>query len=229
MMMHLLKRPIAYHAIVARAFGSVKVAVMWSQLYYWSDKTKDPNGWIYKSAQEMEEETGLTRRESDTARQVAMKLGVIDAEVRGTPPVMNYKVNMEKSIEVIRAYIESQTIGKVYGVPVYVKEKFVGIKEVTTHLPTPADFAKAFFSEVGEGEREEVRQWLIAKGAWSQASAQEVRKFIAYWTEPSANGKKQRWQKQPTFEVKRRIANWLDNSSKNVGHGAKVARSGMTL
>ena len=40
----------------------------------------------------------------------------------------------------------------------------------------------------------------------------EVRKFYMYWTEPTKNGKKQRWQTEKTFEVKRRLIRWLDNA-----------------
>ena len=36
----------------------------------------------------------------------------------------------------------------------------------------------------------------------------EVKKFIDYWTEPNTTGK-QRWQLQPTFEVRRRLTTWL--------------------
>ena len=39
----------------------------------------------------------------------------------------------------------------------------------------------------------------------------EVIKFIHYWTEPTKSGKQQRWETQPTFELKRRLATWLNN------------------
>lgn len=39
----------------------------------------------------------------------------------------------------------------------------------------------------------------------------EFDKFILYWTEPNGSGTKQRWQQQPTFDVKRRLVNWLSN------------------
>jgi hypothetical protein len=37
----------------------------------------------------------------------------------------------------------------------------------------------------------------------------EVAKFVSYWTEPTPNGKKQRWEIQKTFDYKRRLATWL--------------------
>jgi DNA-binding transcriptional regulator YhcF (GntR family) len=43
---------------------------------------------------------------------------------------------------------------------------------------------------------------------------EEVKKFILYWTEKSPNGKKQRWEMQKTFDVKRRLFTWFSNQNK---------------
>jgi hypothetical protein len=97
----LLRRPIAYQPIVAKAVGSVKLAVLWSQLYYWSDKTSDPEGWIYKKREDIWDETGLTRSGQETARVLGEKIGVIMTEVRGHPPTTHYRIDVEKMIELI--------------------------------------------------------------------------------------------------------------------------------
>ncbi len=39
----------------------------------------------------------------------------------------------------------------------------------------------------------------------------EINKFIAYWTEPTKSGKKQRWETEPTFELTRRLSTWFNN------------------
>lgn len=101
----LLRRPIAYHPIVAKAFGSVKLAVMWSQLYYWSDKGSDPEGWIYKTQDEIFEETGLGRREQETARKLAVELGVIEEKRCGTPPKMHFRIDMDNTLKTIAKYL----------------------------------------------------------------------------------------------------------------------------
>lgn len=36
--------------------------------------------------------------------------------------------------------------------------------------------------------------------------------FISYWTEKSANGKKERWEKQTVFDVSKRFHNWLNRN-----------------
>ncbi len=114
-MQELLRRPIAYHPIIAKAFGSVQAAVFWSQLYYWSDKTEDKAGWIYKTSTDIFKETGLKRRGQETARATGVKLGVIHEDRRGMPAKMHFRVDMEKTIEVIEAYTQQKKSGKKEG------------------------------------------------------------------------------------------------------------------
>lgn len=40
----------------------------------------------------------------------------------------------------------------------------------------------------------------------------EKQKFISYWTEKNTGGKKERWQKQQVFDIKRRWATWTQNT-----------------
>lgn len=80
---------------------------------------------------------------------------------------------------------------------------------------TPAEFARRFFS----GEESAVQMVLAPLDAYFETSdgkqfvEREMRKFVGHWTEPSKNGKKQKWELQQTFEVKRRLATWLTNAA----------------
>lgn len=92
---------------------------------------------------------------------------------------------------------------------------------------TPAQQMTAFVeneSKVFEGQgapvQEIVKQWLMAKWKIDEKKALfEMGKFISYWTEPTKNGKKQRWQTQETFEIKRRFVTWMTN---NYGKGTET-------
>ncbi len=106
----ILKSPIAYHPLVAKSFGSVKLAVLWCQLYYWSNKTTDPDGWVYKTQKELFEETGLSRREQESARLLGKQLGVLEEKLKGVPAKMHFKVNLEKALEIIESYLESSSL-----------------------------------------------------------------------------------------------------------------------
>jgi len=108
----LIKRSVAYHAVAAKAFGSVNLAIMWSQLAYWSERTRDPDGWIHKSAKEFYDELGLSRREQDTARNLGVKLGVLEILKRGRPCVMNYRLNFEVSEEILKRFCDNDIAEK---------------------------------------------------------------------------------------------------------------------
>jgi hypothetical protein len=45
---------------------------------------------------------------------------------------------------------------------------------------------------------------------------EEKKKFIDYWTEKSPNGKKERWQMEKVFDLKRRWGRWLRNVEKRI-------------
>jgi phage replication O-like protein O len=82
--------------------------------------------------------------------------------------------------------------------------------EIIPTSPVPRDEARAFFASPPET----VTEYLVAKGIPENIVRREIAKFIAYWTEPNANGTKQRWQLQKTFEVRRRLATWMMNCQK---------------
>lgn len=87
----ILDRPIAYHRIFVTLTGSVKAAVMLSQALYWQPRSRQKDGWWYKTAEEWEEETGLTRHEQATARKDCEPF--LMAELRGVPATLYWKVN----------------------------------------------------------------------------------------------------------------------------------------
>lgn len=88
-----LDRPIAFHRCFVTITGSVTAAVMLSQAVYWSTRTQDPDGWFWKTQADWEEETGLTRREQETARKTLRNLGLIEENLAGVPATLHFKVN----------------------------------------------------------------------------------------------------------------------------------------
>lgn len=139
----LLQRPIAYHPVVAKAFGSAKLAIFWSQFYYWSDRTQDPDGWVYKSAEDIFEETGLSRREQETCRKLAKEMGVMDEKRRRMPAVMHYRVNLEATARLVEQYAAANNGGTLF--PVDTPKKDVKAARVkAAHNPLGAEIIKAF-------------------------------------------------------------------------------------
>jgi hypothetical protein len=70
-------RVVGYSPDLARIVGGATTGLFLSQLLFLSDKGHNPDGWVYKSEAEMGQETGLTKREQQTARRKLLSLGVI--------------------------------------------------------------------------------------------------------------------------------------------------------
>jgi len=77
-------------------------------------------------------------------------------------------------------------------------------KEITSES-TPAQEMKDFISNP-----ERVISLIREKGGDEDIVRREIQKFISYWTERNKSGTKERWELQPTFDVKRRLATWFN-------------------
>lgn len=60
----LLDRPIAFQRSFIRLDIGVTAALFLSQMTYWTNRSDD-DGWVYKTQEEWEEETGLSRYEQE--------------------------------------------------------------------------------------------------------------------------------------------------------------------
>lgn len=85
-------RPVAYHKLLAIAGGSVGAGVFLSQLIYWTDKSKDPDGWIYKTLDDWWCETALGRYELKTIRNALIVRELIEEKLCGVPAKLHYKI-----------------------------------------------------------------------------------------------------------------------------------------
>jgi hypothetical protein len=88
-------RPVAYHKLLAIAGGSVGAGVFLSQLVYWTDKSNDPDGWIYKTLDDWWVETALGRYELKTIRNALTSRDLIEEKLSGVPARLHYKINWE--------------------------------------------------------------------------------------------------------------------------------------
>jgi hypothetical protein len=94
-------RVVGYSPDLARIVGGATTGLFLSQLLFLSDKGHHPEGWVYKSEQEMGTETGLTKREQQTARRKLLSLGVITIMRGGWKNTYHFKVIWEKLYQVI--------------------------------------------------------------------------------------------------------------------------------
>lgn len=88
-------RPIAYHPGLVPILGSVNAVILFGQIFYWQDKTNSPLG-VYKSTEEIEEETGLSYREQTTARSKLVDAGVLIETNKRLEHRIYFKIDMAR-------------------------------------------------------------------------------------------------------------------------------------
>lgn len=107
--MRRLGRSISFIPKLTGVTGSTTATLLLSQLLYWSDKPSDPDGWVYKTQRELQDETGLTRTEQESARKRLVALGVLQEARRGIPARMHFRIHEPTLDAAIDALLDSQT------------------------------------------------------------------------------------------------------------------------
>lgn len=93
-------RAIAYRPNLARLFGGVIAEVFFEQIFYWQDKTDSSLG-VYKTQEELEVETGLSRKEQETARKLLREKGVLVETYKRLEHRLYYKIDCDKLDELL--------------------------------------------------------------------------------------------------------------------------------
>jgi len=95
-------RPIAFNRDFVSFGVGITGALFLSQCVYWSKRTEDNNGWFFKTALDWEDETGMSRREQETARKKLKELGLIEEKRAGTPAKLYYRVVTNKIAQMLQ-------------------------------------------------------------------------------------------------------------------------------
>src|ERR687893_2227865 len=111
-------RVVGYSPDLARMVGGATTGLFLSQLLFLSDKGANPEGWIYKSEAEMGRETGLTKREQQTARRKLLALGVIQIVRQGFKFTYHFRIVWERLYQVIEKCQREQNVPTEKGEPV---------------------------------------------------------------------------------------------------------------
>lgn len=96
---------------------------------------------------------------------------------------------------------------------------------------TPGDYARRFFAGDMDARKEVIAAMIMGShGKMSEDFLlKEIQKFILYWTEPMKSGKQVKWEKQETFEIKRRLYTWLSQPWKKSSGSRSSAGSGVSI
>lgn len=104
-------RPVAYIPALATITGSVKAALLLSQLLYWYGKGKWGK-WTYKTIEELKIETGLSRKEQDTAIGKLKSLNILEVELKGIPRRRFFKISLDVIYKLISSKLTIPIVQK---------------------------------------------------------------------------------------------------------------------
>lgn len=165
---------IMYYPIIAHALGGVKVAVFIGPFMYFEGKQNDTEGWIYKTASEIENQTGLTRTEQENARKTLRELGVLDEARRGVPARLFYRFDWGAIDKLIYSYLEKigekpkqakQPKAPKQAKVVELKPEVLTENQIQEPKPDPLLYrAKVVFSEFYKQQTDNEYVWSEAKG-----------------------------------------------------------------
>lgn len=102
-------RSIAYRPALAKLFGGVTAEIFFEQIFYWQDKAENQELGVYKTQADLEEETGLSRKEQETARKKLREIGVLIETHKRLEHRIYFKINMERLDEVLSTLADVQT------------------------------------------------------------------------------------------------------------------------
>ena len=87
-------KPIAYYPKLAKPLGGVNASILFSHFFYWHDKTQHELG-VYRTAEEIELETGLSVQEQRTARNKLKERGVLIETEKRIEHRIYYKLDLD--------------------------------------------------------------------------------------------------------------------------------------
>lgn len=95
----LLGRCVAFHKRLVDMTGNVKASLMLSQAIYWTrhgQGIRQREGWFFKTIEQWQRETGLSRHEQANARAVLRKLGILEERKHGLPAKLYFRLEAER-------------------------------------------------------------------------------------------------------------------------------------
>ncbi|MEW4338471.1 hypothetical protein [Chromobacterium vaccinii] len=101
-----LDRPIAFHRAFKALTRDTNASLLLSQLLYWHNRVEEDrfgDRWFYKTQIELEDETGLSRAEQETARAKLRELGVLSEVRKGVPARLFFRVDCDRLTDLCEA------------------------------------------------------------------------------------------------------------------------------
>jgi len=84
---------ITFYKVLAEIGGGPLEGLFLSQLAYWANEDSEEDGWVYKTQEDWENETMLSRYQQETVRRNLRATGILEEKRVGIPAVLRYRIN----------------------------------------------------------------------------------------------------------------------------------------
>lgn len=102
LMLDLLDEPIVFHRAYVPVAGGITAALFLSYAGYACESLPaDTGGWFTRTQADWQRDTGLTRREQETARRQLRERGLLAERRIGMPAVLGFRVNWRRLREAL--------------------------------------------------------------------------------------------------------------------------------
>src|SRR5581483_10535064 len=71
-------------------------------------RSTDPDGWVWKTQDQLHAETGLTRKEQESARRYLRDADVLEERKAGVPAKLYFRVNVERLTQLLASLQDAQ-------------------------------------------------------------------------------------------------------------------------
>ncbi|HRH79646.1 MAG TPA: hypothetical protein PLW81_01210 [Thiobacillaceae bacterium] len=113
LMLDIFDEPIVFHRAYVAIAGSITAALFLSYAgYAYADIPEEREGWFTRTQNEWERDTGLTRREQETARRQLRERGLLEERRVGMPAVLWYRVNWARLRDSLERQSRSHWAGR---------------------------------------------------------------------------------------------------------------------
>jgi len=90
--------------------GDYNTAALLNQIIYWTDRTKDPEGWFYKSYANWHEELALSKYQVNRAAGVLKSMKLIETQVKKVngDPTLHYRLDTDVFINLFGKHLQER-------------------------------------------------------------------------------------------------------------------------
>ena len=106
---YFVKRPVLYIGGLGQLFG-LQAGLLLSQLLFWHGQGMRKDGFVFKTAEEMREELGMSRTSQETAIRVLKRYGVLDYKLAQVPAKRHFKLDIVRLHELLPSLKETNNL-----------------------------------------------------------------------------------------------------------------------